>query len=100
MMEFNESVQKLRQFVTDHGLPKTDMALFGIKCLYCGKSDRIRQLESPDELCEKIDPKDMKRYSDLWKLFAQSGDSLGVCKFCQNLLKLYMEKGKAEALYK
>lgn len=41
----NESVQKLRQFVIDHGLPKTDMALFGIKCLYCGKSDRIRQLE-------------------------------------------------------
>jgi hypothetical protein len=46
-----------------------------------------------------MDPKDMKRYSDLWKRFTQSGDSLGVCKFCQNLLKLYMEKGKAEALY-
>jgi hypothetical protein len=98
-MEMNESVQNLRQFVIDHGLPKTDMALFGIKCLYCGKSDRIRQLESPDQLHEKMDPKDMNRYSDLWKRLAQSGDSLGVCKFCQNLLKLYMEKGKAEALY-
>jgi len=99
MMEFNESVLKLQQFVIDHGLPKTDMALFGIKCLYCGKSDRIRQLESPDQLHEKMDPKDMKRYSDLWMRLAQSGDSLGVCKFCQNLLKLYMEKGSTEALY-
>lgn len=96
----NESVQKLRQFVIEYGLPKTDMALFGIKCLYCGKSDRIRQLEIPDELHEKMDSKDMKRYSDLWKRLTQSGDSLGVCKFCQNLLKLYLEKGKAEALYK
>ena len=100
MMEFNESVQKLRKFVIDHGLPKTDMALFGIKCLYCGKSDRIRQLEIPDELYAKMDPKDMEKYSDLWKRFTQSGDSLGFCKFCQNLLKLYLEKGKAEALYK
>jgi hypothetical protein len=99
-MEFNESVQKLQQFVIDHGLPKTDMALFGIKCLYCGKSDRIRQLESPDQLHEKMDPKDTKRYSDLWKPFTQSDDSIGVCKFCHNLLKLYKEKGKAEALYK
>jgi hypothetical protein len=99
-MEMNESVQKLRQFVIEYGLPKTDMALLGIKCLYCGKSDRIRQLESPDQLHEKMDSKDMKRYSDLWKRFTQSGDSLGVCKFCQNLLKLYMEKGRAEALYK
>ena len=98
-MEFNESVQKLRQFVIIHSLPKTDMALFGIKCLYCGKSDRIRQLESPNQLHEKMDPKDMQRYSDLWKRFTQSGDSLGVCKFSQNLLKLYIEKGKAEALY-
>jgi hypothetical protein len=99
MMEFNESVQKLRQFVIDHGLPKTDMALFGIKCLYCGKSDRIRQLEIPDELYGKIDPLDFETYSDLWKRFTQSGDFLGVCKFCQNLLKLYMEKGSTEALY-
>jgi hypothetical protein len=99
MMEFNESVQKLRQFVINHGLPKTDMALFGIKCLYCGKSDRIRQLEIPDELYGKIDPLDFETYSDLWMRLAQSGDSLGICKFCQNLLKLYMEKGKAEALY-
>jgi len=99
MMEFNESVQKLRQFVIDHGLPKTDMALFGIKCLYCGKSDRIRQLEIPDELYGKIDPLDFETYSDLWKRFTQSNDSLGVCKFCQNLLKLYMEKGSTEALY-
>ncbi len=99
MMEFNESVQKLRQFVIEHGLPKTDMALFGIKCLYCGKSDRIRQLEIPDQLYEKMDPLDFETYSDLWKRLTQSGDSLGVCKFCQNILKLYLEKGSTEALY-
>ncbi len=98
-MGINESVQELRQLVINCGLPKTDMALFGVKCLYCGKSDRIRQLENPEELQGKIDPDHMKKYSALWMSLEQSNDSLGVCKFCQNLLKIYMEEGRTEALY-
>lgn len=98
-MQVQESVRMLQQLIIDNGLPKTDLALFGIKCLYCGKSDRIRQLESPDELNGKIDPPNYKAYADLWQHLTVAGGSLGVCKFCQNLLRLYAEEGRAEALY-
>lgn len=98
-MQVKESVLVLQQLIIDNGLPKTDLALFGIKCLYCGKSDRIRQLESPEELNGKIDPSDYKTYADLWGHLAKSGSSLGICKFCQNLLRLYVEKAEAEALF-
>ncbi len=99
-MDTNEVVQHLQQFIIDHDLPGTDMALFGIKCPYCGKSDRIRQLEEPEELHGGIDPEDIKKYADFWANFTQSKGSLGVCKFCQNPLKVSMEEGRAEALYK
>jgi hypothetical protein len=99
-MEFNEVVEKFQHLVIEHGLPKTDMALFGIKCPYCGKSDRIRQLEDPEELGAGIEPEEMKIYSDYWKNLTQAGGSIGVCKFCQNPLKIYLKEGKAEGLYK
>ena len=98
-MQVEESVLILKRLIIDNGLPKRDLALFGIKCLYCGKSDRIRQLERPDELSGEIDPPDYKTYTDLWEHLAISGSSLGICKFCQNLLRLYVEEGKAEALF-
>ncbi len=97
-MATNEVVQKFQVFIIDHGLPKTDMALFGIRCPYCGKSDRIRQLEDPDELQGSMDPEDMKIYTELWMHLTQSSGSLGVCKFCNNPLNLFPEEGKAEAL--
>jgi len=98
-MRLKESVHMLQKLVIDNGLPKTDLALFGVKCLYCGKSDRIRQLESPDELQGKINPPDYKTYTELWEHLAISGSSLGICKFCQNILRLYVEMGEAKALY-
>jgi hypothetical protein len=100
MTASNEAVEKLQQFVMAHALPKTDMALFGIKCPYCGKSDRIRQLESPDELQEKMDPEEIKKYSQLWNHLMDDQGFLGVCKFCHNPLKLSGADGKAEALYR
>ena len=99
-MEFNEMVEKLREFVLQHGLPKTDMALFGIKCPYCGKSDRIRQLEEPEELGGGIQPEEMQKYSYYWKSLTLGESSIGVCKFCQNPLKISGKEGKAETLYK
>ena len=99
-MEFNEMVEKLREFVLQHGLPKTDMALFGIKCPYCGKSDRIRQLEEPEELGGGIEPEEMQKYSYYWKSLTLGEGSIGVCKFCQNPLKISGKEGKAETLYK
>jgi hypothetical protein len=98
-MGTNEVIQKLQQFVIEHGLPKTDMALFGIRCPYCGKSDRIRELEDPDELQEGMDPEVIKEYAALWMNLTQSAGSLGVCKFCNNPLNLFLEEGKAEGLY-
>ena len=98
-METNEVIEKLQQFVIEYGLPKTDMALFGMKCPYCGKSDRIRQLEDPDELRDGIAPEDIKKYADLWTSLTHSNGSLGVCKFCNNPLKIFIKEGKAETLY-
>ena len=97
-METNEAAEKLKTFVLTHGLPKTDLALFGIKCPYCGKSDRIRELEEPDALSKKIDSENMAIYFNLWDQLARSNGSLGVCKFCQNLL-LLQDQASAAPLY-
>jgi len=97
-LEINAAAEKLKTFVLTNGLPKTDMALFGIKCPYCGKSDRIRELEEPAALSEKIDSENMAIYGNLWDQLVRSNGSLGVCKFCQNLL-LLQDKASAAPLY-
>ena len=97
-METNEAVEELKKFVLEHSLPKTEMALFGILCPYCGKSDRIRQLENPQALAGKIESENMAIYFTLWDQLARGGGSLGVCKFCQNLL-LLQDKASAVPLY-
>lgn len=99
-MEHNEAVEQLKKMVIDHGLPETDMALFGVYCPYCGKSDRIRQLESPDELEGDIGPEASEMYDRLWSRLAPPDQALAVCKFCQNPLGLHLEKGTAEALFR
>ena len=97
-LKTNEAVEELKSFVLEHGLPQTDMALFGIKCPYCGKSDRIRELEKPDALAERMDSKNRGIYFNLWTQLVRSNGSLGVCKFCQNLL-LLQDKARAAPLY-
>jgi hypothetical protein len=97
-LETNEAVEELKKFVLEHSLPKTEMALFGILCPYCGKSDRIRQLENPQALAGKIESENMAIYFTLWDQLARGGGSLGVCKFCQNLL-LLQDKASAVPLY-
>ncbi len=97
-METNAAVEELKMFVLTHGLPKTDMALFGIKCPYCGKSDRIRELEDPEALSKKMDSKPAAVYLSLWNQLSRTNGSLAVCKFCQNLLSL-QDKASAVPLY-
>ena len=97
-MEINEAVEELKTFVLKHGLPPTDTALFGITRPYCGKSDRIRQLEEPHALTEKMDSESTAFYLKLWDQLTRSNGSLGVCKFCQNLL-LLQDKASAVPLY-
>ena len=97
-MKTNAAVEELKAFVLTHGLPTTDMALFGVKCPYCGKSDRIRELEEPNALSEKIESKQMAVYLSLWDQLSRSNGSLAVCKFCQNLVSL-QDKASAVPLY-
>ena len=97
-METNAAAEELKTFVLTHGLPKTDMALFGIKCPYCGKLDRIRELEEPDALSEKMDSNQMVTYLNLWDQLNRANGALAVCKFCQNLLML-QDKESAVPLY-
>lgn len=97
-MNTYENMQALRDFVIDRALPKSDMALFGVKCPYCGKSDRIRPLETPADLSEGLDAGALKTYTELWRNLTLSYGSLGVCKFCHNLLEVIHGKSEAEAL--
>ena len=75
-----EDIERYRQLVRELGLPKQEFALFGLRCPYCGKSDRINRLEKPEELEDSP-----REYYRLWKNFGREGD-LVICKFCQGLL--------------
>jgi len=87
-MERNHAIELLQHFILENDLPRTDRALFGILCPYCGKSDRIRELESPLRLNGTIDREAITRYAELWSVLAAADELLGICKFCQNLLLL------------
>ena len=97
-MEKIEAMLGIRHFVMEHDLPRTDMALFGIKCPYCGKSDRIRQLETPEELHGDLVNSDLEHYARLWRSLVKEDVALGFCKFCFNVLKLGLDNGVAEPM--
>jgi hypothetical protein len=93
------AVAELKKLIIELGLPRSEMAFFGIRCPYCGKSDRIRQLEPPEELTGMLDTESLEAYRDLWRQFTPSSRvKLGVCKFCQNPLEMFYEKSKATPL--
>ena len=98
-MDNRKAVEELKKIVIGIGLPMTDVAFFGVKCPYCGKSDRIRQLESPEDLTGIIDSNSLETYAGLWRRFAPPREALGVCKFCQNPLELFLTENKANPLY-
>lgn len=83
-----DDIEKLQKILIEEGLPYTDRAIFGLKCPYCGKSDRIRELESPQALEVVLGLSVLSVYHDLWRQFAMPGSALGVCKFCQNPLRI------------
>lgn len=83
-----EVLERLRRFILENGLPRKDMALFGVKCPYCGKSDRIRKLETPEELGKSLSDERLDVYRDLLATLLRGPVSLGVCKFCQSPLRL------------
>jgi hypothetical protein len=93
-----EAMIGLKEFTMEHGLPKSEMALFGIKCPYCGKTDRIRQLETPDDLNGDLAKPELHHYNTLWYSLVERDELLGMCKFCLNPLKLDLDEGRAERL--
>ena len=89
--------EDLRNFVMEHGLPATEIGLFGIKCPYCGKSDQIRKLEPPDDLRDLVDERALSAYSAFLEAVMPPDRSIGVCRFCRNCLMLN-GNGRAEPL--
>jgi len=81
-------IETLQRVLIEEELPRTDRALFGLKCPYCGKSDRIRELEPPQALTELLGSHVLSVYQDIWRLLVMPGSTLGVCKFCQNPLRI------------
>ncbi len=53
-MSSDKILEQLKLFVIDHGLPKTDRALFGTLGPYCGNTDRIQPLEHPDDISHSM----------------------------------------------
>jgi hypothetical protein len=98
-MEKIEALEQIKQFVMEHELPRADVALFGVKCPYCGKSDRIRQLETADELNGALQKADIEQYKLLRQSLVTENATLGICKFCFNALRLDLDQGLAEPLY-
>ena len=86
-MKTNDIIEQLKQIIIAHGLPQTDMALFGVSCPYCGKSDRIRQLDPPQMLSAVIG-QETAAYADTYNQLSVPESSMGVCKFCLNIVRL------------
>ena len=99
-VETHEAVEALKALIIEKNLPQTDVAIFGIKCPYCGKSDRIHRLESPEDLPQSVDDEDTAQYGVLWHTLNPEAALLGVCKFCHNPLELQVRAGLAKVLDK
>lgn len=86
-VEINDAIEALKQIIIYHGLPQTDMTLFGITCPYCGKCDRIRKLYPPQTLSMEIG-QEAAAYTDNYNRLSVPETSMGVCKFCLNIVRL------------
>ena len=87
-MKNHEAVDQLARLILTHDLPESDITLYNIRCPYCGKPDRMRELESPGDLNSRLGPRDLAVYSEIWQQFTRADESLGVCKFCNHPVKL------------
>ena len=87
-----EEIEKFKNLILELELPRNDFALFGVKCPYCGKTDRIHKLEEPAEIGETS-----ADYDKVWHKFRPKGE-LVVCKFCQQVLILSKSRGSASPL--
>lgn len=88
-------VVKLKNLILDLALPRADVVLFGVICPYCGKNDRIRRLESPEELAKDLEETTWRNYQQLWNEVQEGEADLAVCKFCHNVIFLNDQKNPA-----
>jgi hypothetical protein len=70
----------LRDVIFDLELPRTEFALYGVRCPYCGKSDRIHRLERPEELPDVPDA-----YQAAWNGISKEKEPV-LCMFCRQVL--------------
>jgi hypothetical protein len=92
------ALDKLKTLILENDLPRTKTAHFGIKCPYCGKSDRIQLLEAPRDLTGVLESEKLKIYSDLWQQINPCEERLGICMFCRNPLGLILKRGVAKTI--
>ncbi len=92
-----QTIEDFRTFIMEHGLPDTEIALFGVKCPYCGKSDRIKKLDPPGDLGQVLDEEALTVYEAFFQEMGDPDTSMGVCGFCRNCLTL-KGGGRAEPL--
>ena len=95
-MDRRQATASIKRLIVEYELPRTDVALFGILCPYCGKTDRIRRLEPPSDLEGVLLEADLEVYKGVWSILVLNGEDLGVCKFCLNPLKLNPDEALAE----
>lgn len=88
-------VEKLRNLILDLALPRADVVLLGVICPYCGKNDRIRRLEPPEELAQDLEERTWRDYQQLWNELQEGEAGLAVCKFCHNVIFLNNQKNAA-----
>lgn len=79
MVDTSEAVGLFRDFLIEQSLPRTEIALLGIRCPYCGKTDRIHELEKPGDLKDCLGPESLSEYEALWDTLSTEGSSPGVC---------------------
>ncbi|MCB2188572.1 MAG: hypothetical protein KQJ78_19295 [Deltaproteobacteria bacterium] len=75
-----QHIEELRALVLDLDLPRSDFAICGVMCPYCGKTDRIYKLEEPGQL-DAPPP----AYQAAWDRLSGQGE-LVLCKFCRQIL--------------
>ncbi len=94
-MDGRQATEAIKRLIIECELPRTEMALFGVLCPYCGKTDRIRRLDPPSDLEGVLRAADFNVYKELWHLLVANGGELGFCRFCLTPLRLNMDEGLA-----
>lgn len=95
-------IEEIKNVVMDLDLPREDTILFGLVCPYCGKNDRVRPLEPPDELEGQLEKSDLEIYQGLWNNLRRGGEKsagLAVCKFCRNVMRINSNFTAVEAIF-